>query len=128
MKEWHFEEKIYRRWVVLMICSFDELLEELKSCEYKYVDDVVKTAGYNFRLTLDNSNQTCTVVWMPKFSAGVLVHELSHLVMHTFNQTSVPIDIDNEEGFAFYLAYWFEEMMRVYKRYPNGRTAKEAKK
>lgn len=128
MREWHFEEKVYKRWVVLMIGSFEELLEELRKSEYKYVDEVEKAAGYNIRLNLENSNETCTIVWLPKFSLAELVHELTHLVMHTFNRAAVPIDIENEEGFGFYMEYWFGEMVRVHRRYPNGRSAHEAKK
>lgn len=128
MKRWHFEEKVYKRWVVLMICSYEELIEAMKESEYKYVEDMPRAGGYNIRLNLENSKETCTVVWMPIFSHSVLAHELTHLVMHTFNQTGVMIDIDNEEAFAFYMEYWFGEMVRVHRRYPNGRTAAQAKK
>lgn len=128
MIEWHFEEKIYRRWVVLMICPWEELLESLRESNYAYVDEMTRSAGMNIRLTLDNSDQTCTVIWMPEYSAGVLAHELVHLVMATFDRAAVPISYDNEEVFAFYMEYWFTEMNRVYRRYPKGRRASEAKK
>jgi|SRR6185503_1581160 len=130
MTEWHFEEKVYRRWVVLMIGPFDELISMLRQDNYVYVDELsdMKAAGLNVRLDSDNSDQNCTIVWMPKFSNSVLVHELSHLVMNTFDRANVPIAYDNEEAFAFYLEYWFAEMGRVYRRYPKGRTATQAKK
>lgn len=127
MRQWHFEEKVYKRWVVLVICSWDELLEQLKESEYKYIDDVPEAAGYNFRFDLENSNQTCTMIWMPKFSGAVLAHELVHLVMHTFEGAGVPIGIENEEAFAFYYEYWFGETNRVYRKHPNGRTVAEAR-
>lgn len=128
MIEWHFEEKVYKRWMVLMIGPFEELIEELKKSKYKYVDDMPRAGGYNIRLNLENSEETCTIVWLPKFSLAPLAHELTHLVMHTFNQTGVPIGIDNEEGFAFYMEYWLGEIVRVHRRYPKGRTVAEAKK
>lgn len=127
MREWHFEEKVYKRWLVLMICSFEELIEELKKVEYKHIDEVPKASGFNFRFNLENSTEMCTMIWMPKFSQSVLAHELVHLVMHTFNATGVMIDIDNEEAFAFYMEYWFGEINRVYRKYPKGRASKQAR-
>jgi len=128
MRQWHFEEKVYRRWVVLVICPWDELIEELRKSHYIYVDELELVAGMNVRLTHDNSDQSCTLIWMPSWSSSVLVHELSHLVMATFDRASVPISFENEEGFAFYLEYWFAEMNRVYRKHPNGRTAAQAKR
>jgi|SRR6185295_19370024 len=128
MTEWHFEEKVYRRWVVLMICPWDEFVEEMRKAKYIYADELTRAAGMNVRLNYDNSDHNCTVVWMPKFSSSVLVHELVHLVMATFDRASVPIAFENEEAFAFYMGYWFAEMSRVYRRYPNGRTAAQARK
>jgi hypothetical protein len=127
MREWNFQEKVYKRWVVLMIGPFDELLEALRKENYKYVDEVedMRPAGINVRLSYDNSDRNYTIIWMPKFSSSVLVHELSHLVMATFNKTDIPITYDNEEAFAFYMEYWFGEINRVYKKYPKGRSAKE---
>jgi len=127
MKEWHFEEKIYKRWVVLMICPWDELVEEMRKAKYIYVDDIQQAAGMNVRLTYDNSDHNCTVVWMPKFNTTVLVHELVHLVMATLDKTAVPVSYENEEAFAFYLEYWFGEMNRVYRKFPEGRDAKHAR-
>jgi len=126
--EWHFEEKVYRRWVVLMIGSWEELVEEMRAAKYIYVDDMERAAGMNIRLDLENSDHTCTVIWMPKFSLSVLAHELVHLVMATFNRASVPIAYDNEEAFAFYMEYWFREISRVYRRFPKGRTSHQARK
>lgn len=128
MTEWHFEEKVYRRWVVLMVCPWEELVEEMRKAKYIYVDEMIKAAGYNIRLSYDNSDHNYTVIWMPKFSSSVLAHELVHLIMATFDRAGVPIGLENEEAFAFYMEYWFTEMNRVYRRYPNGRTAAEAKK
>lgn len=127
MREWHFQDKVYKRWVVLMICSYEELIEELRKCEYKHIDEVGRAEGYNFRLNMENSNQTCTLIWLPNMNQAGLVHELVHLVMWTFDQCSVLIHLDNEEAFAFLMEYWVAEMNRVYRRYPNGRTAKEAR-
>jgi len=128
MKEWHFEEKVYKRRVVLMVGTHEEFIAAMHKAKYIYVDDLVKSGGYNIRLTYENSDCSMTIVWLPKFSGGSLAHELVHLVMNTFDNANVPIAYDNEEAFAYYMEYWFREMNRVYKRFPGGRTVKEAKK
>jgi hypothetical protein len=127
MKEWHFQEKVYKRWVVLLIGPWDELLSELRKVNYRYVDELELAAGMNIRLNPENSDENYTLIWMPKWTTAVLVHELSHLAMATFDRASVSISFENEEAFAFYLEYWFSEICRVYKRYPNGRTATQTK-
>lgn len=127
MTEWHLEEKVYKRWVVLMICPYEELLEELRKVEFTDIDDMTVSAGYNIRLTPDNSKTSHTIVWMPKFDEPNLVHELSHLVMATFSRAGVPITYENEEVFAYYLEYWFREMKRVHRKFPNGQDVKHAR-
>jgi hypothetical protein len=128
MREWHFQERVYKRWVVLMIGTYEEFIAAMQKAKYKDVDELVRSGGYNIRLTYDNSDCTMTVVWLPQFSGATLAHELVHLTMNVFDNAGVPIHYENEEGFAYYLEYWFREISRVYKKYPNGRTAAEAKK
>lgn len=130
MTEWHFEEKVYHRWMVLMIGPWEDLIKELKAIGYKYVDEMETVGGINVRLADDNNDtgSRCTIIWMPDWSASVLAHELVHLVMHTFNQCQVPISIENEEPFGFYMEYWTREINRVYKRYPKGRSVAQARK
>lgn len=128
MTEWHFRDKVYRRWLVVMICPWEELVEDLRKQDYIYVDELERAGGMNIRLDLNNSSQTCTIIWMPQYSASVLVHEIVHLVMWTFDKCQVIISLDNEEVFAFYTEFWFTEINRVYRKYPNGRSAALAKK
>lgn len=128
LKEWHFEEKVYKRWMVFMVGPHEEFVEALKQVHYDEVDDVLPSAGYNIRLSGNNSDVRMTIIWLPKFGNATLAHELVHYVMHTFYNANVPIEYGNEEAFAYYLEYWMREVSRVYKRYPNGRSPAEARK
>ena len=131
MKQWHFFDKVYRRWVTLLICSYDDLKKDLLDlgCSQDVMDCVVPAKGLCVELNDDNNTtgQRCTVVWMPEWETATFVHELSHLVMMCFTQTNVPISRDNTEAFAFYIEFWFNEMQRARRKFPNGNEPKDAK-
>lgn len=129
MKQWHFFDKVYRRWVVLMIGSLKEFRSELEANGYKELEHIIEAKGMCVELMPENNtaNQNCTIVWLNGYETATLVHELTHLVMMNFDQVGLSISRDNTEGFAFYMEFWFNEMMRARKKYPNGRTPKQAR-
>jgi hypothetical protein len=130
MIQWHFYDKVYRRWLVLMLGSLTDLKEEMKTIKYKEIDDLhdakgmcIELGGYN-----NDSGQNCTIIWLKEWETATLVHEITHFVMMAFDQVGVPISRDNTESFAFYSEYWFNEIMRTRRRLPNGRTSTQARK
>jgi hypothetical protein len=129
MKQWHFYDKVYRRWVVLMIGSLEDLKTDLESYGYTDMEEIRHGKGMCIKLdeTNNTADQRCFIVWMPEYETATLVHELSHLVIFVFDQLDIPLSLDNTEGYAFYLEYWWNEITRVRKRYPNGRPPKLAK-
>ncbi len=127
MKQWHFFDKVYRRWVVLIICSFSELEEELKDCEYTELAELEEAKGMCIDLNKDNSRQNCAMIWLAEWETATLVHEIAHLVMLCFGQCSIPISRKNGESFAFYSEYWWGQFNRARKRWPNGNSIKDAK-
>lgn len=130
MRHWHFYEKVYRRWVVLMIGGFDEFKGELEANGFKEMDCIEDAKGMCVELLPENNEagQNCTIIWLKEYETATLVHEISHLVMMCFTQTSVPISRDNTEAFAFYMEYWFAEIQRIRRRFPDGRTPAQAKR
>lgn len=129
MKEWHFFDKVYRRWVVLFIGSFEDFKKELEANGYKDMEDLQDCKGMCVDLLPENNTagQNATIVWLKEWELATLVHEITHLVMMLFDQVLVPISRDNTESFAFYAEYWFTEITKARRKYPNGRTPKEAK-
>lgn len=130
MKEWHFYEKVYRRWVVLMIGTLEEFRQSLTENGFDDMDSIVKAKGMCVELTEDNNtaNQRCNIIWLNGYETATLIHEITHLVMNCFDETNMPIDRSNTEAFAYYTEYWFTEIQRVLRKYPNGRKPSEAKK
>ena len=131
MKEWHFFDKVYRRWVVLFIGDHKELAAELKA--NGYTDDTewfaeALGACVELNATNNDQNQNATVVWLKEYNTATLVHEIAHLVMMLFDQVGVPISRDNTEAFSFYSEYWYNEINRARRKHPNGNRPKDVKK
>lgn len=130
--EWHFFDKVYRAWVVFLIGEPEEFYEFMTKSGYKLVDDLKEGSNTGFCVQLDSSNNDmgnyCFVVWMRKFETACLVHELSHLVMMVFDSKGVPIRNENTEAFAYYQEFWFNEISRVRRRLPAGRTSQQTKR
>lgn len=130
MKEWHLYDKVFRRWVVYLIGPADEFIATLNANRFKEDTEWFSQAkGATVELNSDNNDngQNVTIVWLLEYESATLVHEISHLVMMLFDQCGVPISRDNSETFAFYSEYWFTQMQRVRKKYPNGNKPKDAK-
>lgn len=132
MKEWHFYDRVYRIWVVLCIGTIEELCEFLDGVGYKFTQEVKDDGpkqGYYLRLKPGDCTTATnmSVIWMEKYSSATLIHELTHLVTRTFDDKGVPISDDNTEAMAFYMEYWYHEMIRIRKRFPGGRPPKLAK-
>lgn len=130
MKQWHFFDKVFRRWVILQVSDFDSFYDEMKSCGLKELDLIVPSNGMCVDLNEDTNttNQRCMFIWLEGYSTATLVHEIAHLVMYSFNGLGIPISLDNTETFAHYTEYWFTTITKAYKKYPNGISPKEARK
>lgn len=130
MKEWHIFDKVFRRWVVYFICSPEEFADELKRCGYKEDTEWFSDAkGACLELNASNNDmkQNVTIVWLKEYETATLIHEISHLVMMLFDQVGVPISRDNTETFSFYSEFWFTQMQRVRRKYPDGNKPKHAR-
>ena len=127
MKEWHFYDKVFRRWAVLHIGSLEEFKAEMKASKYTKVDELRDAKGMCVELTYENSDQYCCYLWLKEYESATLVHEITHLVMMQLDEVGVPISMDNTEVFAFYCEYWWTEINRVRRKYPNGRSPKDAR-
>lgn len=132
MKEWHFFDKLYRIWVTLCIGPLDEFYSELESVGYKNIQGVKDRGligGYMIRITPEEctTKSNMSFIWMGGYSTACLVHEITHLVTRTFDDKGIPLSDENTEAMAYYVEYWFNEIQRVRRRYPNGRSPREAR-
>lgn len=132
MKQWHFYDKVYRMWVVLLTGEPGDFYEFMSNAGYKDMDDLKKTSTTAMCVLLNvdtnDSGNYCIVVWMRKFEAACLVHELTHLTMMVFEDKGVPVRNENTETFAYYTEFWFNEITRTRRRLPGGRTPTQARK
>lgn len=132
MKEWHFFEKVYRVWVVVLISEPAEFYQFMKDAGYNDLTYLKQGSTTGWLISMNSENNTmgndCYIMWLHKFESGCLVHEITHLAMSVFEDKGVPIRAENTEAFAYYCEYWFNEINRTRRRLPNGRTAKQTKR
>lgn len=130
MKEWHFFDKVYRRWVWLQVGPFEEFKASLDDVGFKFMDELRDGLGMTVKLSPDSTTtrQNLYVVWLSSWNISTLVHEITHLVLYIFDELGVPTGIENTEGIVFYTEYWFNEIQRTRKRLPNGRTPAQARR
>lgn len=129
MKTWHFFDKVYRIWLVVVEGSSEDFREFLKDATYTepFEDGNAGALIYLCATNTTNGNR-CYVLWMNDWQTGCLIHELAHLTIMVFNEKDVLLSHDNCESFAYYIEYWYNEITRVHRRLPDGRSSKEAKK
>lgn len=129
MKQWHFFEKVYRRWIVVFTGEKDEFQEEMRLAGYKYYKEIQDSNGMCISLCPDNNDigQDAYVIWLKDTSDKTLVHEIAHLVMMIFDDLLIPISRENTEAFAHYTEYWYTIIKKTRRQMPNGNTPKDAK-
>ncbi|MCA9345847.1 hypothetical protein KC871_04520 [Candidatus Saccharibacteria bacterium] len=132
MKIWHFNERVYRRWVVLIEGSSEDFAKFLTDSGYKHTDELepIVANGMCIQLTPENTDSSydCFVVWLREWNLPTLVHEITHLVIAAMEQVNTPIHEATTEQVAYYTEYWFTEFQRVRRKCKNGRTVGEAKR
>lgn len=129
MRQWHFYEKVYRRWLVLFVGSFEDFQKEMQNIGYDGASELYEARGMCIDLNVANntSGQNCAVIWLREWHLADLIHETTHFVMFCFDELGIPMERNNTETFAFYTEYWFNEISRVRRRTPEGRTPSQAR-
>jgi hypothetical protein len=82
--------------------------------EIGYSGDVPEEFGEGWYCRIkpkdNNKNLNFSFIWVRQRKLATLIHELTHLVMNTFEERQVPIGYENDEAFAYYLEFWFNEV------------------
>lgn len=53
------------------------------------------------------------MIWVKDNSLATLVHEITHLVMFTFDSAGIPIREVNSEIFAYHMEFWFNKLRQL---------------
>lgn len=130
MVEWHFFDRVYRRWLCVMIGTPEDFKAEIEKQGYDEDINPSTAKGMCISLTPENTttNQNCAIIWMPKWDMTTLVHELIHFVMLCLDDVGVPMERNNTEAVAFYMEFWYTEITTGRRRHPNGRSPAIARK
>lgn len=119
--ELHFFDEVYRAYVIYVICPREQLRPLLKG--YGYKEDLAEelrdnASGYCILLDAETSTvkgQNCFVVWQRERHLPCLVHELTHLTMMIFDTHDVPIRIENQEVFCYYVEHWVKRITELWR-------------
>lgn len=117
---WLFDE-VYRVGLNLVVCSdrkqWDKWLDDIKYSE----DEEARIAhnlvdGAYYRVTPDNNTagNNTNVIFLRTKNISVLTHELIHLIFKTFDEKGVPVRLENDEAFAYYLEMWLNKVRKAW--------------
>lgn len=80
------------------------------------IDHSGTEAAY-YRVKPDESkNCNFNVIFLRHKNLATLCHELSHFIIYTFDEKSIPISEENTEAFAYYFEYWINTIRQEWKR------------
>ena len=117
--ELHFFDEVYRVYLVFMVCPPEEVLRFCKDHDLKDPDSLNfdGSSGYTIVFNKDTcgDGSELTLPWMRERHLPCLVHELAHLTMMTFDQKDLPIRVENQEAFAYYIEHWVKRITEVWE-------------
>lgn len=119
--ELHFFDDFLRTYLVFIIGPRDKFVDFLKDHYLKesVLDELnLQTAsGYCIRLNEENCDikgQNCYAIWLKERHLPCLVHELTHLTHIAFDETGIPIAVQNQETFAYYIEMWVKRITEMW--------------
>ena len=112
-------DEVYRVALNVVICQDRKMWD-------KWLDDIGFTAdridhervnGCYYRILPDNNSAgaNSNVIFLRTKNLSDLLHECTHLVFNQFAEKGVPIRVENDEAFAYYLEYWFNKVRKEWK-------------
>ena len=83
-------------------------------------EDIGLSDGAIYELRLKN-NEYIRIMWLSRFNGsiydhGLLVHEVTHLVLRTLRDKGIPVDIKNEELVAYYIEHFYKTYANKLKK------------
>lgn len=116
--ELHFFDEVYRIYLVVMISSREDFKKFVIDQGFKDPESLNFEGSSGYTIVFDqntaDTKSLFTLIWMQERHIPCLVHELAHLTMITFNEKDVPIRIENQETFAYYIEHWVKRITEVW--------------
>ena len=92
-------------------CTARQLMAHLKK-KYDIVDEDIDLTPGDWGLL--HSTDAHYILWCRNTKdVPTLVHELYHLCVAIFDTKGVPVNVDNDEAMAYYLAYWLSKLLPI---------------
>ena len=110
LKIYRIDDPIYGASLTLCVGDLKLFEKYLKKFDFYNQIELSKT-GIGKHIFLEGYN----IIWIKKFNLGTLFHEISHMVFSVFNSRGIPIDIQNDEVFAYYVQMTTNNILRKFK-------------
>jgi len=118
IKELFVFDEVYRVALNVVICSdtteWDRWLDDIKFDKSERLDHT-KVDGIYYRLLPEHCNgSNGNLIMIKTKNFPVLIHEISHLIFQVFDEKGVPLRLENDEAFAYYLEFWFNKIRKAW--------------
>lgn len=116
----NLHDNIYRTSLCILICpdttEWDKWLDNIKysgeRIQHKHSD-----GAYYRILAEDNGDGLNTnIIFLCRKNFSILSHELIHFIFRTFTEKGIPLRVENDEAFAYYLEFWINLVREEWKR------------
>lgn len=118
VKEIHLFDKVYRNALTLFLADdpaeVDKFLDDIGFKGDRIIHKNHQAAYYRIRLDENEAGNDGSMLWMKVKDIPCLVHELSHFIFQEFTEKAVPLTLENDEAFAYYLEFWTNEVMEAW--------------
>lgn len=112
-------DPIYRTKLEVLVGSPQDLKEYLTFHQITLDDEVGSESGRFIRVKPGDSkgspDANMTIIWLKDNNIPVLVHEISHHIIRTFDENYIPINEDNTEVFSYYIEMLTELILEAWK-------------
>lgn len=108
IKFYKVKNELFKAPLSLFIGNVDEYNKKIK--ELGYNDNAVFATGNGKFWSQDNF----CVMWINDLSnKGLIIHELSHYCFYVMNRKGIPINVENDEVFAYMIEYMFNKLSKL---------------
>lgn len=109
----HFPIPIYGGWLTVIMTKEEDLTNTVKRHYKNWGDDAVDAEG----LILDfKGDRTYPMVFHDNATAGVIVHEASHVTNRIFRDIGAKPTWENDEHYAYMIAWVVEKILEVQEK------------
>lgn len=112
-------DKVYRNSLTLLLTAdpleVDKYLDDIGFAGDRLDHATKQAAYYRIRPEENHQDNNGNLIWMRSKNIPCLVHELSHFIIQEFDDKTIPITLENDEVFCYYVEFWTNEVIESWQ-------------